>query len=47
MTSRRCGRRVPMLDQTIAMLGGPSFDPAKPYEHPSVVEAQRSSTRPS
>ena len=29
------------LDQTVAMLGGPSFDPAKPYEHPSVIKAQK------
>jgi membrane fusion protein (multidrug efflux system) len=29
------------LDQAIAMLGGASFDPAKPYEHPTVVKAQK------
>jgi membrane fusion protein, multidrug efflux system len=29
------------LDQTVAMLGGPAFDPAKPYEHPSVTKAQK------
>jgi membrane fusion protein, multidrug efflux system len=29
------------LDQTIAMLGGPLFDSAKPYEHPSVTKAQK------
>jgi membrane fusion protein (multidrug efflux system) len=29
------------LDQAIAMLGGPSFDPARSYEHPSVVKAQK------
>ena len=29
------------VDQTIAMLGGPSFDPVRPYEHPSVVRARK------
>ena len=29
------------LDQAVATLGGPSFDPARPYEHPSVVKAQK------
>ena len=29
------------VDQTIAMLGGPSFDPARPYEHPSVIRARK------
>ncbi|MDR3634743.1 MAG: HlyD family secretion protein [Isosphaeraceae bacterium] len=29
------------LDQAVAMLGGPSFDPARPYDHPSVVRAQQ------
>jgi membrane fusion protein, multidrug efflux system len=29
------------VDQAVAMLGGPSFDPARPYEHPSVVRAQK------
>jgi membrane fusion protein, multidrug efflux system len=29
------------LDQTIAMLGGRLFDPAKPYHHPSVTKAQK------
>jgi membrane fusion protein, multidrug efflux system len=30
-----------VLDQAIAMLGGPSYIPAKPYEHPSVSRAQK------
>jgi membrane fusion protein, multidrug efflux system len=30
-----------VLDQTVAMLGGPLFDPAKPYEHPTVTKAQK------
>src|SRR5262249_5668112 len=29
------------LDQAVAMLGGPSFDPARPDEHPAVVKAQK------
>jgi membrane fusion protein, multidrug efflux system len=29
------------IDQALAMLGGPSFDPARPYEHPAVVRAQK------
>jgi membrane fusion protein, multidrug efflux system len=29
------------VDQTIAMLGGRSFDPARPYEHPAVVRARK------
>ncbi len=29
------------VDQAIAMLGGLSFDPARPYEHPSVVRARQ------
>ena len=29
------------VDQTIAMLGGLSFNPARPYEHPSVVRARK------
>jgi membrane fusion protein (multidrug efflux system) len=29
------------VDQVLAALGGPSFDPAKRYEHPSVVRAQK------
>jgi membrane fusion protein, multidrug efflux system len=29
------------LDQAFAMLGGPSFDPARPYEQPSVIKAQK------
>jgi membrane fusion protein (multidrug efflux system) len=29
------------LDQAVAMLGGPSFDPSRPYEHPAVVKAQK------
>ncbi|MHB8873536.1 MAG: HlyD family secretion protein [Myxococcaceae bacterium] len=29
------------IDQALAALGGPSFDPAKRYEHPSVVLAQK------
>jgi membrane fusion protein, multidrug efflux system len=29
------------LDQTLAMVGGSSFDPAKPYEQPSVIKAQK------
>jgi membrane fusion protein, multidrug efflux system len=29
------------LDQAVAMLGGPSFDPARPYAHPTVVKAQK------
>ncbi len=29
------------IDQALAMLGGPSFDPARPYEHPSVVRARK------
>jgi membrane fusion protein, multidrug efflux system len=29
------------VDQTIAMLGGPSFDPSRPYEHPGVVRARK------
>jgi membrane fusion protein (multidrug efflux system) len=29
------------IDQALAMLGGSSFDPARPYEHPAVVRAQK------
>jgi membrane fusion protein (multidrug efflux system) len=29
------------VDQAVAMLGGPSFDPDRPYEHPSVVRARK------
>jgi membrane fusion protein (multidrug efflux system) len=29
------------VDQAIAMLGGPAFDPARPYEHPGVVRARK------
>ncbi len=29
------------IDQVLASLGGPSFDPARRYEHPSVVQAQK------
>lgn len=29
------------FDRAVAMLGGPSFDPARRYEHPSVVKAQK------
>ncbi|HZW29625.1 MAG TPA: HlyD family secretion protein [Isosphaeraceae bacterium] len=29
------------FDQAVAMLGGPSFDPARPYQHPAVVKAQK------
>lgn len=29
------------VDQVLAALGGSSFDPAKRYEHPSVVQAQK------
>ena len=29
------------VDQALAMLGGPSFDPARPYEHPTVVRARK------
>ncbi len=29
------------LDQAVAMLGGPAFDPNRPYEHPTVAKAQK------
>ncbi len=29
------------VDQALAMLGGTSFDPARPYEHPAVVRARK------
>ncbi len=29
------------VDQAIAMLGGPSFDPSRPYAHPSVARARK------